>query len=571
MINLLQDCLPLQDKALQTPLHAAATKLIAGNKSDYYEEWLGQMVAKAARIPEKTGEILNATDLHGNTALHYLAQYEIGMVALRAIVDAGGDIAVRNKKKLTPMNIAMNNGCTRVIKILSTADKNSRHSSRYDSSIYTTDSPPESPVNPESLENSQNRPFLVEHPYNLHRNSSSHDTDTPVLECMEDPYFSTNEEDASDEVPSAITEDVVPSGFSDEAHPDKPSDVHSSDIDNPSSCVTSDPPADVTDDDPPGGIDNAPCGATDDTPGVANNSPSSARENAPSEVRNESFSNAPAGVLNIATAGVPDNAPAGLPDNIVPAGAPDNVHADAPDNGPAGVTDEASSYNTDNFHSATGEVPSAAYDDPDEETDTAFSDNGNETPSDNESELAYYQMACEGNAVGVQTPGIDPYSCIVHIKQEMVSPCEKCRQESMGEITTSSDLLQNATTNDLASSVVNLLKGAGLLGNLAEIAEKKRTQDEHLLTDKLEMVKETNNELESSKMEIECKKSKIEEMLLEVEELRKQVKRKAQEREELFNKRKRLNDECNVLQKKLHCCDSLLKVVPKVDSDISNS
>ena len=51
------------------------------------------------------------------------------------------------------------------------------------------------------------------------------------------------------------------------------------------------------------------------------------------------------------------------------------------------------------------------------------------------------------------------------------------------------DLLQNATTNDLASSVVNLLKGAGLLGNLAEIAEKKRTQDEHLLTDKLEMVK----------------------------------------------------------------------------------
>lgn len=434
MTNLLQDCLPLQDKALQTPLHAAATKLITGNKSRYYEEFLGQMVAKAAKIPEKKAEILNARDLHGNTALHYLAQNEIGMVAIRAIVDAGGDIAVRNKKKLTPMNIAMNYGCTRIIRILSTADRTSRHSSRYDSSIYTTDSPPESPVNPESLENSRNRLFLVEHPYNLHRNSSSHDTDTPVLECMEDPYFSTNEEDASDEVPSAITEDVVPSGFSDEAHPVKPSDVHSSDIDNPSSFVTSDPPADVTDDDPPGGIGNAPCGATDDTPGVANNSPSSVRENAPSEVRNGSFSNAtgnaPAGVLNVATAGVPDNAlagvpdnaPAGLPDNIVPAGAPDNVHADAPDNGPAGVTDEASSYNTDNFHSSTGEVPSAAYDDPDEETDTAFSDNGEETPSDYESGLAYYQMACEGNAVGVQTPGIDPYSCIVHIKQEMVSP-----------------------------------------------------------------------------------------------------------------------------------------------------
>jgi len=51
------------------------------------------------------------------------------------------------------------------------------------------------------------------------------------------------------------------------------------------------------------------------------------------------------------------------------------------------------------------------------------------------------------------------------------------------------ELLHNGTTNDFASSVVNLLKGAGLLGNLAEIAEKKRAQDEHVLTDKLEMVK----------------------------------------------------------------------------------
>ena len=51
------------------------------------------------------------------------------------------------------------------------------------------------------------------------------------------------------------------------------------------------------------------------------------------------------------------------------------------------------------------------------------------------------------------------------------------------------ELLHDTATNDFASSVVNLLKGAGLLGNLAEIAEKKRAQDEHLLTDKLEMVK----------------------------------------------------------------------------------
>lgn len=481
MINLLQDCLPLQDKALQTPLHAAATKLITGNKSDYYEECLGQMVAKAAQMPAKTAEILNARDLHGNTALHYLAQNEIGLVSLRAIVDAGGDISVRNKKKLTPLNIAMNNGCTRVIKTLSTAEKNSRHSSRYDSSIYTTDSPPESPVNPERLENSQKKQIHVEHSYSLPKDTSSLDTDGSALGCTEDSSFSTTEEEASDEVPFGVTEEEVPTGSSDEAHTDKPSDVPSSDIDDPSSCVTSDSPADVTDDGPSGVKDDARCGATDDAPGVATNSPSSDTESAPSEVGDESFSSdtdrdsfgvpdnalacvpdnasagvpdtAPGGVTDNASVGVPDNVPAGVPDNAPavvtdtvpggvtdnapsgtpdndPAGVPDNAPADVPDDAPAGATDEASSVITDNGLSGIGDVPSgnlntivetppAACHDPYEESDTALSDYREEIPSDNESELADHYPAC---AIGVQTPGIHPYSCIVHIKQEMVSP-----------------------------------------------------------------------------------------------------------------------------------------------------
>jgi len=497
MINLLQDCLPLQDKALQTPLHAAATKLITGNKSDYYEECLVQMVAKAEQIPGKTAEILNAKDLHGNTALHYLAQNEIGLVALRAIVNAGVDVSVRNKKKLTPLNIAMNNGCTRVIKNLSTAEKNVRHSSRYDSSIYTTDSPPESPVNSESLENSQKEQLHVEHPYSLPKGGSSLETDVPALECTEDSSFSTNEEEASDEVPFVVTEDEVPTGSSDEAHTDKPSDVPSGDIDDPSSCVTSDSPAGVTDDGPSGAKDNAPCGATDDNPGVASNSPSNVTKSAPSEVREESVSNttdkdpsgvpdnapacvpdnasaevpagvtdkAPAGVTDNVPAGVPDSAPADVPDDAlvvvadnassgvpadvsdnapadvpddalsvvadnVPAGVPDNAHAGVPDDAPACVTDEASSVN---FLSCTGDVhscnvttivdtPPGTHNDPYEESDTALSDYGDVCPSDNESELADHYAACGNNATGVQTPGIDPYSCIVHIKQEMVSP-----------------------------------------------------------------------------------------------------------------------------------------------------
>ena len=471
MINLLQDCLPLQDTALQTPLHAAATKLITGNKSDYYEECLRQMVAKAIQIPGKTAEILNARDLHGNTALHYLAQNEIGLVALRAIIDGGGDISVRNKKKLTPLNIALNNGCTRVIKILSTAHKNSKHSSRYDSSIYTTDSPPESPVNPESLENSQNEQPHVEHPYSLPKGgSSSHDLDVSALDDTEDSSFSANDEEAPDELPLDATQDEVPTGSSDDTHTEQPGDIPASDINDPSSCVTSDSPADVTDDDPSSVKENAPCHNTDDTLDVANNSTSIVTENVLSEVRDESISNvtdgdpggvpddAPAGVTNDAPVDapvdapdnapvdVPDNAPAGVtdtapcgdtdnassgvPDNA-PADAPDNAPADVPDDAPDGVTDETSSVNADNVHSGTGDVPSgnlntvvetppAACNDPDEETDFVSSDY--ESPSDNESELAGHYATRGNNAVGVQTPGIDPYSCIVHIKQEMVSP-----------------------------------------------------------------------------------------------------------------------------------------------------
>ena len=49
--------------------------------------------------------------------------------------------------------------------------------------------------------------------------------------------------------------------------------------------------------------------------------------------------------------------------------------------------------------------------------------------------------------------------------------------------------MQSITTTDMANSVITLLRGAGLLNNLTEIAEKRRIEDEHVLTDKLEMVK----------------------------------------------------------------------------------
>lgn len=452
MVHLLKDCLPLQDKALQTPLHAAATKLITGNKADYYSEYLKVMVAKAMEIPGKTAEILNARDQHGNTAMHYLAQNEIGIVPLNSIISAGGDVAIVNKKKLSALDVAMNNGSTRIIKALNSAGKRPKPPSCYDNDVYSADSPPESPVN---LEESKD---------------TDGNTDTPVLECCEDSLFSTSASDASNEVSSAITA--------------TPCDA--------SSAITA-----------------IPCD-------VANVAPSYTSVDAPAS----------------AAAGARDEGPQAV--CSVPS-------CDDQDDSEATV--DALSVNTDEAGPSGETVPSC------------------------ETDGRHLQEICA--SIGVQTPVINPYSCTVHIKQERLSPCEKCQQESMGEISSSSEM-QSITTTDMANSVITLLRGAGLLDNLTEIAEKRRIEDEHVLTDKLEMVKETNNELESRNKEIEEKKSRIETLSTELEELKQQVEMKVDERERLMRKRKLLNDECNSLQRKLHCCDSLLKVVPKVNLDNSN-
>lgn len=153
-VHLLKDCLLIQDGAMQTPLHLAAEKMLTGNKSDYFSEWLETMVNKAKNMPGKTADILNAKDHLGNTALHYLAQNEIGFVSLFSIVSAGGDVTITNNKNLNPLNVAMNSGSTRIIKLLSSVSERKQQGySGYENDIYTTDSPPESPVN--ILENTE--------------------------------------------------------------------------------------------------------------------------------------------------------------------------------------------------------------------------------------------------------------------------------------------------------------------------------------------------------------------------------------------------------------------------------
>ena len=56
--------------------------------------------------------------------------------------------------------------------------------------------------------------------------------------------------------------------------------------------------------------------------------------------------------------------------------------------------------------------------------------------------------------------------------------------------------------------------------------------------------------------EIAKKKRKIDQLNVDMEEL-------ATRKETVHGERKRLNEECSELQSKLHCCDSLLRYVPK--------
>ena len=328
-VDMLKDCLALQDEGQQTPLHAAAAKLITGNKSDYYADCLEVMVAKAKEMPGKTSEILNAQDHLGNTALHYLAQNEIGFVALRSIVDAGGDITIANKKKLTPLDVAMNNGSTRMIKILNSAGRKSEPSSRYDNDVYTADSPPESPVNLD--ENKEDENDVQSHAVNdksLGDHSYSQPTDTQALECSENSSFSTS---ASEDVPSVSAKDASTEA-SNEGSP--------SNADAPS-CATNDAPS---------------CAASDATSAPTDNDPPHANS---------------------------DETPAAECNEL-----------------PCDEQEDASSEDS-------GDAPSEA----DEAAGPLSSTSG-----------SCVEGQCECTSIGIQTPVINPYSCIVHIKQEKLSP-----------------------------------------------------------------------------------------------------------------------------------------------------
>lgn len=310
LVHLLKDCLPLQDKSMQTPLHAASVKLITDTaRNDYYSEFVMAMVAKAMEIPEKTSDILNAKDNQGNTALHYLAQNDkFGFVPLSSIINAGGDISILNKKKLRPLDLAINKGCTSIIKALNTHGKTS-NASCDDNIVYSADSPPASPVN-QSSENQQHDVLNSSEVESQADRTNFNNADTPSLEHNEDNSSTSASEDVSPGEPTCAVNEV-------------------------SSAIA------ATDPDPSSTADDAA---------------------------------APATYLN----------------NDVPQTACPEVSCETHDDSPA--TLDALSVNTD-------------------EAGPSCEASGNNVEGE-----------CRCSAIGVQTPLLSRYSCIVHIKQEQLSP-----------------------------------------------------------------------------------------------------------------------------------------------------
>lgn len=309
LVHLLKDCLPLQDKSMQTPLHAASVKLITDTaRNDYYSEFVMAMVAKAMEIPEKTTDILNAKDNQGNTALHYLAQNDnFGFVPLCSIINAGGDVSILNKKKLRPLDFAMNKGCTSIIKALNTHGKTSNPSC--DDNIV--DSPPASPVN-QSSENHQHDLLNSSEVESQADRTNFNNTDTPSLEHNEDNSSTSVSEDVSQGEPTCVMNEV-------------------------SSAITATDP----DPDPGSTADDAAAAATD---------------------------------LN----------------NDVPQTACPEISCENHDDSSA--TLDALSVNTD------------------------------EAGPSCEASENNVEAECRCSAIGVQTPLLSRYSCIVHIKQEQLSP-----------------------------------------------------------------------------------------------------------------------------------------------------
>ena len=146
IVELLKDCLMLKDVDSDTPLHIAAKHLARGSKPDYYGQALEVMILQSRVMPRKTAKIIDATNQMGDTIMHILARNDVCIAVVRKVLESGTDLSIKNKADLTPLDVAIYSGSTRIAQALTAHVQKAQMHSKHNNNVPRTESHPESPV-----------------------------------------------------------------------------------------------------------------------------------------------------------------------------------------------------------------------------------------------------------------------------------------------------------------------------------------------------------------------------------------------------------------------------------------
>ncbi|XP_031572247.1 uncharacterized protein LOC116306346 isoform X1 [Actinia tenebrosa] len=153
------------------------------------------------------------------------------------------------------------------------------------------------------------------------------------------------------------------------------------------------------------------------------------------------------------------------------------------------------------------------------------------------------------------------------ISSDLECSCRIKREHNYSNEQRSQDNSTNTLNLDQNINLLGALRATGLWGNVKELANKKKKEDEKVLASKLEELQATNEAIEDAKKVVEdtitgitSKEKELERIKKEVEKAKKELSYMENEQHKLKRKRSSLNNDCSELEKRLHYCDSLLKV-----------
>ena len=156
IVDIMKDCLIIGDADQDTPLHVCAKQLLKGGRRDFFGQTLERMITKAQEMQGMTTKILDAENRDGNTIMHILARSDCAIIQLRKALEAGGSTDIRSKSGLTPLEVAVNYGNNKSIKLLREKSINNnwererrkKENQKYlDRNTFVCESPIESPSN----------------------------------------------------------------------------------------------------------------------------------------------------------------------------------------------------------------------------------------------------------------------------------------------------------------------------------------------------------------------------------------------------------------------------------------